>query len=344
MIPYQHKKKIIAAVKEARSKGARLYRCADEIGLSRRTLQRWMHEVRPDRRKGSERRNPRKLNAEERKQVLQTVCQPRFQDSYPAEIVAILASEGIYIASQASFYRILREERLLSHRRKSKAPIRKEKPRLKATAADQVYSWDITYMKTDITGIYYYLYLVVDIFSRYIVHHEVHETESSARAASMLRSIADMRYVKGLTLHSDNGAPMKGYNMLATMQALQITPSFSRPSVSTDNPYSESLFRTLKYMPDYPERFSSLRDASDWVDKFVNWYNYRHLHSGIDFVTPHDRHYGKDDSLLSKRRETFEKARQRNPLRWSKHAKKWQKKEVVYINAPDSIVDSRKAS
>ena len=283
-------------------------------------------------RKGSKRFIPHKLTEDERKKILETACNKEFKDSYPPEIVAKLAEKGVYIASEATFYRVLKEERLLSHRRRSKAPVKREKPRLKATGPDQVYSWDITWIKSDVLGLYYYLYFVIDIFSRKIIHWEIHNSESSEKAAEMLRKISAKKIIRGLTLHSDNGSPMKGYTMLAMMQALNITPSFSRPRVSTDNPYSESLFRTLKYRPFYPDRFSSIAEATDWVNGFVYWYNREHLHSGISYVTPDDRHYGKDIEVLETRRITYQNAYEKNPRRWSRGPKEWKRKEVVYIN------------
>ncbi len=333
------KRTFIEAAGEALRKGARLSAISDISGISARTFQRWQKELRRDSRKGSKRFVPHKLTNEERNEIIKAACSQEFKDSYPSEIVAKLAEKGVYIASEATFYRVLKEERLLSHRRKSKAPVKREKPRLKATGPDQVYSWDITWLKSEVAGLYYYLYFVMDIFSRKIIHWEIHESESSEKAAGMLRKISAKKIIRGLTLHSDNGAPMKGYTMLAMMQALNVIPSFSRPRVSTDNPYSESLFRTLKYRPLYPDRFSSMDEAISWTKGFVYWYNREHLHSGISYVTPHDRHYGKDIVLLEKRRITYQTAYQKNPQRWSRGPKQWNRKEVVYINP---ILDENK--
>jgi transposase InsO family protein len=326
------KRSFVESVEEALQNGARLSAISTISEISERTIQRWRKEIRRDLRKGSKRSIPHRLSEAERKEIIATACSREFVDNYPSEIVAKLAEKGVYIASEATFYRVLKEERLLSHRRHSKAPVKREKPRLKATGPDQIYSWDITWLKTDVAGLYYYLYLVVDIFSRKIVHWEIHNSESSEKAADMLRKISAKKIIRGLTLHSDNGSPMKGYTMLAMMQALNITPSFSRPRVSTDNPFSESLFRTLKYRPFYPDRFSSIDKAQDWIKRFVYWYNHEHLHSGISYVTPHDRHYGKDVKVLEKRRVTYQEAYKKNPRRWSRGPKEWKRKEVVYIN------------
>lgn len=333
------KKNFIDAVNEALREKVRLKYISDMTGISVRTIQRWRKEIRQDARKGSYRDIPHKLTEKEKEEIVKTACSPEFKNNYPCEIVAKLAEKGLYIASEASFYRVLGERKLLSHRRKSKAPVKREKPRLKATGPDQIYSWDITWLNTDVRGLYFYLYLVVDIFSRKIVHWEVHDRESSEKAANMLRKLAGKKIVRGITLHSDNGSPMKGYTMLAMMQALDITPSYSRPRVSTDNPFSESLFRTLKYRPFYPDRFSSIDEATDWIKGFVYWYNHEHLHSGISYVTAHDRHYGKDHEILEIRRQTYRDAYEKNPSRWSRGPKLWKRIDVVYINPVENDLD-----
>lgn len=338
------KEGFLTAVDEATKNGARLSAISDVTGVSVRSIQRWRKELRPDMRKGSARHIPHKLTEEERQRIIDVSCSVEFRDCYPPEIVAKLAEKGLYIASEASFYRVLKQEQMLSHRRKSRAPVRREKPRLTATGPNQVYSWDITWLKTNVAGQYFYLYLVLDIFSRMIVHWEIHESESSEKAAAMLQKISARRVVRGLTLHSDNGAPMKGYSMLAMMQALNVTPSFSRPRVSTDNPYSESLFRTIKYRYSFPKQFSGIEEATIWMKGFVYWYNREHLHSGISFVTPHDRHYGKDDLILRKRRATYQKAYEKHPNRWSREPKSWDRKEFVYINPVEGDRELEKAS
>lgn len=344
MIALELKRLITEAVDVARNSGARMPAICDMLGVSARTLQRWKSSIVPDARKASPRYVPHKLTAAERQRVKETICSRRFADMYPPEIVAKLASEGVYLASESTMYRIMREEKLLSHRRKSKAPQKREKPRLRATAPDQVYSWDITWMKSSIRGEYFYLYMMVDVFSRRIVQWEIHERESSALAAAMLLRLSGKKLLKGVALHADNGAPMKGLSMLATMQQLGVVPSFSRPHVSTDNPYSESLFRTLKYRPAYPGSFETIEEAQEWTRAFVHWYNHEHMHSGISFVTPHERHYGKDTAILEARRETYRIAYQQNPDRWSRGPRRWQRQEVVYINPAQEELETKLAS
>lgn len=338
------KRQIMAAVAIARRAGARISSICNILEVSDRTLQRWQQNIEPDKRKASVRTVQHKLTDSERKRVIEIACSSRFKDLYPSEIVAVLAQEGTYIASESTFYRILRDEKLLSHRRKSKPPVKREKPRLKATAPEQLFSWDITWLKTEVAGIYFYLYLVVDVFSRKIMQWEIHTSESSVQASAMLNKLAKKNIVKDAILHSDNGSPMKGLDMLATMKLLGVMPSFSRPHVSTDNPYSEALFKTLKYRPSYPNRFSTIEEAREWVHGFVYWYNREHMHSGISFVTPHERHYGQDKEILKRRRETYLQAYKNNPSRWSTRPKTWARQEVVYINPVDENKDMKLAS
>lgn len=323
---------ILHEIENTQRMGARLSAICTFLNISTRTIQRWKKSDLIDRRKGAKRHIPHKLTESERQKILKICCQKENADLYPHEIVAKLASEGIYIASESSFYRILSEERMLSHRRKSKPPMKREKPTLVATGPDQVYSWDITWLKTDIVGMYYYLYMIMDIWSRMIVHWEIHDRESSDIAGKMLQRLDAKKDIRGVILHSDNGSPMKGYTMLSKMYALKVLPSFSRPRVSEDNPYSESLFRTLKYRPSYPGNFSSIEDAKSWVRGFVYWYNHEHMHSSIQHVTPYERHYRKDIEILDARRKTYLDAYRKNPCRWSRHPKEWKHEKVVGIN------------
>lgn len=177
----------------------------------------------------------------------------------------------------------------------------------------------------------------MDVFSRKIVGWQIYETESSELASEVMRDICERENIapQQVVLHSDNGSPMKGATMLATLQALGVMPSFSRPAVSNDNPYSESLFKTLKYRPNYPSRaFESLLAARQWVQTFVHWYNHEHCHSAIRFVTPHERHAGQDSAVLSKRVDVYEAAKAKHPQRWSGSTRSWQPVLVVHLN-PD---------
>jgi transposase InsO family protein len=175
----------------------------------------------------------------------------------------------------------------------------------------------------------------MDVFSRMIVHWEIHEFENSDLSSAMIENACIKNNIakKQIVLHSDNGGPMKGATMLATLQRIGVIPSLSRPSVSIDNPYSEALFKTLKYCPQYPEKgFESLEDARAWMAKFVNWYNHIHLHSSIRFVTPYSRHYGHDTEILEKRKMVYAEAKAKNPQRWSRQARCWDQDLQVFLN------------
>ncbi len=194
-------------------------------------------------------------------------------------------------------------------------------------------------------GIYLYLYWFMDIFSRQVVGWQIYDAESSALASDVMCDICARKAIKPdqVVLHSDNGNPMKGAMMLATLQALGVAPSLNRPAVSNDNPYSESLFKTLKYRPAYPRRaFENLLAARQWVGLFVQWYNEEHRHSAINFVTPAKRHAGLDRALLEKRTIVYEAAKNRCPERWSGVTRNWQPALVVHLNLDQHIKDEHK--
>lgn len=325
----------IVLIDEAVTAGARRWKACELLGLSLRTLQRWGDDAGDDQRKGPLAIPGNKLSEAERREVLQVVNCKEFRDLPPSQIVPRLADQGRYVASESTVYRLLREEGQLAFREPSKPPTPREVPVLCATAVNQVWSWDITYLRSALRGSFYYLYLVEDIWSRKIVGWEVHEEESMELAAGFIESTCYRLGVdpEGLTLHSDNGGPMKGSTMLATLQRLGIVPSFSRPRVSDDNPFSEALFRTLKYRPTYPKRpFESIEKARAWVADFVAWYNTEHRHSGVRFVTPEQRHAGRDINLLEARRLLYERARERHPERWSRGCRNWTPAGDVELN------------
>jgi transposase InsO family protein len=320
-------------IDEAVKSGASKEGSCDIAGYDIRTIQRWDKNLEGDRRKVREYVPKNALSAKERENIISCSCSERFANMTPCEIVPTLAEEGLYIASESTFYRVLKAENLLHHRYETKPRTARHHPKeLKATGPIQVWSWDITYLPTYINGKYFYLYLIEDVWSRMIVGWRVHNEENSELAAKMMVEIGKTIDLKGLYLHSDNGSPMKGATMLSTLQRLQVMPSFSRPSVSNDNPYSESLFKTLKYNVKYPERFGTLEEANLWMTGFVDWYNNVHLHSGIGYVTPLQRHEGKDKAIFEARRMTYEAAKKRNPERWSRDCKKWEREESVVLN------------
>ena len=328
-----------ACIDEACAAGARLTQACRVVAISPRTLQRWCEagEVKADGRKqaGQQRVPANKLTEDERRQILAIANEPEFAHMPPSQIVPILADRGRYLASESSFYRVLREADQLAHRGKAKAPRHHRPTPLQASAANQLWSWDITYLATTVKGWFFYLYLIMDVYSRKIVGWEVFESESAQHAAAVFHK-AHLREGVGaesLALHSDNGSPMKGATMLATLQRLGVMPSFSRPSVSNDNPYSEALFKTLKYHPGFPDKpFNSLQDAREWVAGFQHWYNEVHRHSALKFVTPGQRHRGEDIAILAQRNTLYAEAKVQRPERWSGATRNWEHEEVVFLN------------
>lgn len=345
MINLSEREQILQWVDQACVQGARRAKACALLGISVRTLQRWRDEqgtVCEDARPQRDFVPNNKLSEAEREQMLAIANSQEFASLPPSQFVPMLAERGEYIASESSFYRVLREAKQLKHRLASR-PAKHHRPEpLKARAPNELYSWDITYLNTTVKGMYFYLYLVVDIYSRKIVGWCVQDSENSDYAAILVQEIAAREGLSPdqLRLHSDNGTPMKGATLLATLQTLGIVPSFSRPAVSNDNPYSESLFKTLKYRPEYPTQpFADLEAARRWVADFVYWYNHHHRHSAIRFVTPAQRHAGLDKAILAQREATYAQAKARNPIRWTGQTRNWTPISVVWLN-PDKALQS----
>ncbi len=327
---------ILGLVDEAVRAGARLEPACEIVGLSVRTIQRWrQQDGGSDRRHGPRSEPTNKLSAAERQEVLDIVTSPAYRDLSPNQIVPRLADEGTYVVSESTMYRILREAALLAHRERSRPAVSWRPREHVATGPCQVFSWDITYLRSPVRGCFFYLYLILDVWSRKIMGAKVYDKESADLASELFKRTCDRHDLdpEGVVLHSDNGGPMKGSTMLATLRQLGVVASFSRPRVSDDNPYSEAIFRTLKYRPGYPcGPFASLEASRLWVDGFVSWYNTEHLHSAVRFVTPDDRHYGREREVLSRRRRVYERARRRNPRRWSGSTRNWDPIETVILN------------
>ena len=332
-IALDDKKVIIVLIDDARKSGCRLKIAAADIEIDFKTYLRWKIDL-VDKRQGPISTPKNKLSDIEKAQIIRVSNSKEYMDYSPWIIVAKLADKGIYIASESSFYKVLKENKMLVHRGKSKPANRYRPEPLAATGANQIWSWDITYLKPLVRGQFDYVYLMMDIWSRKIVGFDVHEEESMYLSSILMNKLGENEGVKKdqLVLHSDNGGPMKGATMLATLERLGVAASFSRPRVSNDNPYSESLFKTLKYCPKYPDRFESLSEAKKWMIKFMDWYN-NNPHSGIKFVTPLERHEGLDINILKNRKLVYLGAKNKNPLRWnSKNIRNWDREEKVYLN------------
>lgn len=298
-------------------------------------MERWKKNPAGDQRCGPRSTPKNKISSKEKQKIIETVNSPELRDKSPSQIVPFLADKGIYLASESSMYRILKDAEQSSHRSHARAPRHQKPMELVARAPREIFSWDITYLKSNVLGMFFYLYLVMDIYSRKIVGFEVHDKQSSELASELIFKICDEENIQPhqLILHSDNGKPMKGATLLATLQCLGVVPSFSRPSVSDDNPFSEALFRTTKYCPQFPTNpFCSIEEAREWVKNFVRWYNEEHLHSGINFVTPSSRHRGEDQSILIARHKLYEKAKLIHPERWSGKTRNWEKEKEVHLN------------
>lgn len=345
MTAMEDRKKIIKHVNEAVTDGARKKETCKIIGLPIRTIQRWENNPDGDKRPEFERISPQALSDDEQEKIIEVCNSNEYKDMSPNEIVPLLAEKSEYYGSESSFYRVLREKDLLKHRNDCKTAEPRNKPdELKATGPNQVWSWDITYLRTCIKGVFYYLYLFMDVWSRMIVGWTVEENEDGEIASKVIRKICREQGIKSIYLHSDNGGPMKCGTMLATLQWLGVVPSFSRPHVSNDNPFSESLFKTIKYRPSFPKEFNSIDEAEAWVETFIKWYNEEHHHSAIQYVTPSQRHYAEDISILSKRKETYIAARSKMPDRWSGNIRNWDPVEEVYLNKKIKEIKIREAA
>ena len=328
----------MALIAEAVAAGSRKRPACEILGLSLRTVVNWEKQGLVDKRTTREFVPRNKLSEEERALVLAVVNSKEFRDRPPEQIVPTLADRGIYLASESTMYRILRDEEMVKHRQTSRPPTHERPKTYIAYGPGEVLTWDITYMRREIKGMFFYLYMIMDIFSRKIVGWEVHENESAEHASKLISRVHRLEKLEGRStvLHSDNGGPMKGACMLATLQRLGITASFSRPAVSNDNPFSEALFRTLKYRPGYPNCFESIEHAREWVEAFVTWYNYEHLHATLGYVTPHARHEGLDGQILAGRRQLYANAHSDHPERWSGETRAWELTGPVELNRGDA--------
>lgn len=342
MIPLNDRQTLAHHVRQAQAAGARLQRACALAGIDMRTLQRWERDsglTHGDRRPGAVRKTPaHALSAAERAQILAVANEPRFAALPPARIVPQLADEGVYLASESTFSRILRTAGQTRHRGRDRTPRPPRPPTTHvATAPRQVWCWDMTYLPAEVTGRWFYLYLILDLYSRKIVGYTVQDTDDADHAAHLARRTALAEGLHGLTqkpvLHGDNGATLKATTVLAMLHWLGMKPSYSRPRVSDDNAFVEALFRTAKYRPEFPERgFADLESARTWAANFVHWYNHDHAHSGIRYVSPAQRHAGEDVALLAARHALYQEAQQRHPRRWSGPTRNWSPIAAVTLN------------
>jgi putative transposase len=350
MIGLEDRQSIAQDIDTAFKAGARLYKACEVAGIDVRTLQRWQASgglVAGDLRPAAVRPIPaHALSADERAQVLNVANEPRFADVPPARIVPILADEGMYVASESTFSRVLRAAGQDAHRGRARTPRKTRPPTTHvATGPRQVWCWDMTYLPAQVAGRWFYLYLILDLYSRKIVGWEVHGEDNSDHAAHLVRRTA---FAEGIAtcntkpvLHGDNGATLKATTVLAMLHWLGVKPSYSRARVSDDNAFAEALFKTAKYRPEFPtEGFVDLDAARAWAVRFTHWYNFDHKHSGIQYVSPAQRHTGADQAILAARHAVYTAARDRNPARWSGNTRDWTPIGSVTLNPErDSVVE-----
>src|SRR3954465_14966053 len=325
MTRLEDRQTLLHAIEDARAAGARLAPACALAGIDPRTAQRWQtgdRLARGDRRPDAERPTPsHALTAAERARIIAVANEPRFAETPPARIVPALADEGTYLASESSFHRVLRAHGQMNRRGRAQPPRTSRPPSTHvATRPGDVWCWDMTFLPAQVQGRWFYLYLILDLFSRKVVGFEVHDTDSADHAAHLARRTALAEGIHAMptrpVLHGDNGATLKATTVLAMLHWLGIKPSYSRPRVSDDNAFAEALFRTVKYRPEFPSKgFADLDAARHWTVGFVQWYNHERHHSGIRYVTPAQRHAGQDHRLLSARHAVYQDARERNPQR-----------------------------
>ena len=354
MIGLEDRRDTARNILKAHSNGARLHLACEIAGIDIRTLQRWNSGcglTTGDGRPTAVRPTPaHALSVQEREELLRVANAPRFADVPPARIVPMLADEGVYLASESSFARVLRAHGQSRHRSRAKARGAPKPPATHiATGPRQVWCWDMTYLPSKVAGRWFYLYLILDLYSRKIVGWEVHEKDDAQHAADLVRRTALCERIsmfeKKPVLHGDNGATLKATTVLTMLQWLGVKPSYSRPRVSDDNAFSESLFRTAKYRPEFPANgFVDLEGARAWGTQFVGWYNVDHRHSGIGYVSPEQRHAGEDGAILAARHALYVQARERNPTRWSRGTRDWTPAGPVALNPERDVVAARARS
>jgi putative transposase len=287
----------------------------DALNVARASYYRWKHPVHGPRRPRS---SARALSVQERQDVLDALHEPRFVDKAPAEVYATLLDEGTYVGSIRTYYRVLAKHQEVKERRAICSHPNYRKPELLARGPNELWSWDITKLRGPTPGTYFYLYVILDVFSRYVVGWMVASCESEELARELIdQAYSGQRVEKGqLTLHSDRGPSMTSHGVARLLADLGVQKSHSRPYVSDDNPYSEAQFKTLKYRHDFPGRFGSVEDARVFCRKFFPWYNDEHHHSGLAMLTPHDVHHGLADARTAHRAAVLTDAHRAHPERF----------------------------
>jgi len=285
-----------------------------------------------DKRKGSHKVVVRKIAPEKIEELLETVNSAKYCDMSPYEVVPMLLDEGRYICSVRTMYRLLGRQDLIHQRDGSKKRQKRARPPQRiASGPNMVWCWDITWLAAAIRGLFFYAYVIIDIFDRTIVGWSVHDKESDVHSRDLFETLSRGEDIIFEYLHSDNGSPMKGSTLMAFLDSLNVGVSFSRPRTSNDNPYIESLFKTLKYSSEYPLRFKDIEHAREWMADFVNWYNTEHLHSSIGYVTPEQMRDGSAVDIFKNRNKVMQRAKLKNPECWGS-------RDTICCGGPGEVV------
>ena len=309
----------------------------DAVGVARASFYRWRDKEKHSRKDQCRPVPPLALRNEERKEVLDILHEERFVDQAPREVYSALLDEGMYLCSVRTMYRILEDNQELRERRNQLTHPSYKKPEILATSPNQVWSWDITKLKGPVRWRYYYLYVILDIFSRYVIGWMVAHREQSSLARKLIEQSCEKQGIQQnqLIIHADRGASMTSKPVALLLADLGVTKTHSRPYTSNDNPYSESQFKTMKYRPEFPERFGAIEDARSFCQDFFPWYNTEHYHSGIGFLTPEDVHYGQAEEIIKEREKVLKIAFEKHPNRFKgKVPKPMALPEAVWINKP----------
>ena len=316
------------------------------LAVARATYYRWQHPTEKEQGPVPPRRVPRALPPAERQQVLALLTDDRFADLPPAEVYATLLDEGKYVCSIRTMYRVLTEHAEVKERRRQLQHPRYAAPELLATGPNQLWSWDITKLKGPVQWAYFSLYVILDVFSRYVVGWMAAERDSATLAQRLIQQTCDRQGVEPgkLTIHADRGSAMIAKSVALLLADLGVTKTHSRPHVSNDNPYSESQFKTLKYSPEFPDRFGSLQDARSFLLDFFQWYNTMHHHTGLGLMTPFDVHYGLAGQRFTEREAALRKAFAATPERFVRGVPTPPAlPQAVWINKPRTTGDATEA-
>jgi putative transposase len=321
----------------AKAVGARA--ACESLGIARASYYRWSVALRPQMNPPEPYVPSWSLSKEQRQEVLEILHTDRFVDRSPWAVYAALLDEGTYLCSVRTMYRILKEQGEVRERRNQLSHPVYHKPELLAMGPNQVWSWDITKLKGPVKWTYYYLYVILDLFSRYAVGWMLASRECNTLAQKLIEQSCEKQSIgpNQLIIHSDRGPSMSSKPVALLLADLGVTKSHSRPHVSNDNPYSEAQFKTLKYRPEFPERFGSLQDARSFCQRFFSWYNNEHYHSGIAYLTPEQVQIGLSQQIVKEREAVLKNAYQRYPDRFKKGIPKpMPLPETVWINKPPS--------